>query len=130
MAQKQQEFISHSSGGCRFKIRHQHSWVSALFCIIDLLCSSGLPQWLSSKESTGNVGELGLVPRPGRSPQEEMTSHSNILAWKILRTEEFGGLKSIGLQRVRHNSTCAYTYTYTNTHTHTHTVHRVTNSQT
>ena len=26
-----------------------------------------------------------------------------ILAWKILRTEEAGGLKSIGLQRVGHD---------------------------
>ena len=102
MAQKQ-EFVSHSSGGCRFKIRHQHSWVSALFCTVDLLCSPGLPQWLSSKESTGSVGEVGSVPRPGRSPQEEMTTYSNILAWKISRTEELGGLQSIGLQRVRHN---------------------------
>ena len=32
-----------------------------------------------------------------------MTTHSSILAWKIPRTEEPGGLWSTGLQRVRHN---------------------------
>ena len=29
--------------------------------------------------------------------------HSSILAWRIPWTEEPGGLKSMGLQRVRHN---------------------------
>ena len=32
-----------------------------------------------------------------------MATHSNILAWRIPRTEEPGSLQSIGLQRVRHN---------------------------
>ena len=35
--------------------------------------------------------------------EEEMATHSSILAWNILRTEEPGGLQSIGLQRVRHD---------------------------
>ena len=40
----------------------------------------------------------------GEDPLEkEMATHSSILAWKILRTEEPGGLWSTGLQRVRHN---------------------------
>ena len=30
-----------------------------------------------------------------------MATHSNILAWKIPRTEEPGGLQSVELQRVR-----------------------------
>ena len=29
-----------------------------------------------------------------------MATHSSILAWRILRTEEPGGLQSMGLQRV------------------------------
>ena len=33
-----------------------------------------------------------------------MATHSSILAWKILWTEEPGGLQSIGLQRVGHES--------------------------
>ena len=31
----------------------------------------GLPWWLSSKESTCNAKDLGLIPRLGRSPGEE-----------------------------------------------------------
>ena len=31
----------------------------------------------------------------------EMATHSSILAWKIPRTEEFGGLPFMGLQRVK-----------------------------
>ena len=35
--------------------------------------------------------------------QKEMATHSSILAWKIPRTEEPGGLQSMGLKRVRYN---------------------------
>ena len=35
--------------------------------------------------------------------EEEMATHSKILAWKIPWTEEPGGLQSTGSQRVRHN---------------------------
>ena len=33
-------------------------------------------------------------------PEEEMATHSSILAWRISRTEEPGGLQFLGLQRV------------------------------
>ena len=36
------------------------------------------------------------------SLEKEMASHSSILAWRIPRTEEPGGLQSTGSQRVRH----------------------------
>jgi len=36
--------------------------------------------------------------------EKEMATHSSILAWKIPWTEEPGGLQSMGLQRVRHDS--------------------------
>ena len=35
--------------------------------------------------------------------EKEMATHSSILAWKILWTEESGGLQSTGSQRVRHD---------------------------
>ena len=35
--------------------------------------------------------------------EEEMATHSSILAWKILWTEESGRLQSMGSQRVGHN---------------------------
>ena len=34
--------------------------------------------------------------------EKEMATHSNILAWEIPRTEEPGGLQSMGSQRARH----------------------------
>ena len=35
--------------------------------------------------------------------EEEMATHSGILAWRIPQTEEPGGLQSMGLQRVTHD---------------------------
>ena len=35
--------------------------------------------------------------------EKEMETHSSILAWRILWTEEPGGLQSMGSQRVRHD---------------------------
>ena len=46
--------------------------------------------------------------------EKGMATHSCILAWKIPRTEEAGGLQSMGSQRVRQDWV-------TNTHTHTYT---------
>ena len=43
------------------------------------------------------------TPGSGRSLEKEMATQSNILAWRILWTEEPGGLQSVGWQRVRHN---------------------------
>ena len=36
-------------------------------------------------------------------PEKGMTTHSNILAWRIPWTEEPGGLQSMGSQRVGHD---------------------------
>ena len=55
---------------------------------------------LASAEAVRNTG---LIPGSGRSLEEEMTTHSSILAWKIPRTEEPEGLQSTGSQKVRHN---------------------------
>ena len=41
---------------------------------------------------------VGKVPL-----EEEMATHSSILAWEILWTEEPGGLQFMGLQRVGHD---------------------------
>ena len=37
------------------------------------------------------------------SQEKEMATHSSILAWRVLWTEEPGGLLSIESHRVRHN---------------------------
>ena len=50
-------------------------------------------------------------------PQEEgMAIHSSVLAWRIPMAEESGGLQSMGLQRVRHQSRTQlsdFTFTFT-----------------
>ena len=50
--------------------------------------------------------------------EEEMATHSSILAEKIPWTEKPGGLQSMGSQRVEHDRA---TESHTHTHTHTHT---------
>ena len=58
-----------------------------------------------SKESACNMGDLGLIPGLGRSPGEGNSYPlSSILAWRIPCTEEPGGLQSMGLQRIGHDS--------------------------
>ena len=47
--------------------------------------------------------DLGSVPGSGRSLEKGMTTHSNILDWRIPWTEEPGGLQFMGLQRVIHD---------------------------
>ena len=53
--------------------------------------------------NVGDTRDMGSIPGSGRSLENEMATHSSILAWKILWTEEPGGLQSMGLQRVRCN---------------------------
>ena len=55
------------------------------------------------KEFACNIGDMVSIPGLGRSPGEAMATHSSILAWGIPRTEEPGGLQSMGLQRVGHD---------------------------
>ena len=68
------------------------------------MTSPGLPWWLSNKESAynaGDSGDAGSIPGSGRSwipgsMEEDMTTHSSILAWRIPWAEEPGRLQSIG----------------------------------
>ena len=58
------------------------------------------------KNPLANAGDIKeAVPSLGREDplEEEMATHSSILARRSPWTEEPGGLQSIGLQRVRHN---------------------------
>ena len=54
----------------------------------------GFPNVSAGKESAcnaGDTGDVGSIPESGRSPGEG-NGNFNILAWKIPRTEEPGGL--------------------------------------
>ena len=55
------------------------------------------------KNPSADAGDSG--PTLGREDplEEEMTTHSTILAWEIPWTEEPGGLQSMGSQRFRHD---------------------------
>ena len=71
-----------------------------------VLQATGLPRWLSSKESTCNAGvqETRVRSHGQEDPLEEgMATHSSILAWRIPWIEEPGGLQSMGSQRVGHD---------------------------
>ena len=48
------------------------------------------------KVSAYNVGDLGSIPGSGRSLEEEVSTHSSILALKIPWMEESGRLQSMG----------------------------------
>ena len=50
------------------------------------------------KNPPASAGDVVLIPGSGRSPGGEMATSSNILAWRILWTEESGGLQSMWLQ--------------------------------
>ena len=70
----------------------------------------GFPSGTVIKNVPANAGDArdeGLIPGLGRSPGEEIATHSSILAWKIPWIEEPGRLYSLGLHRVGHN--LAYT---------------------
>ena len=47
-----------------------------------------------------DIRDVGLIPGQEDPPEEGMTTHSSILAWRIPWTEEFGQPQSIGLRRV------------------------------
>ena len=68
------------------------------------------------KNPPANIGDIrntGLIPELGRSPGRGhgkpfqgsffFLPYSNILAWRIPRTEEPGGLQFIGSHRVGHD---------------------------
>ena len=70
------------------------------------ICLWGFPGSSVVKNPSANAGDIrdtGSTPGPGRSLEEEMATHSSILAWKIPQMEETGRLQSMGSQRVRHN---------------------------
>ena len=72
--------------------------------ISKLSCQCDFPGSASDKESACQCRRHETwVRSPGwEEPlEEEMATHSNILAWKIPWTEEPGGLQSMGSQRVR-----------------------------
>ena len=63
-------------------------------------CFAGGSDGKESACNAGDTGGSGLIPRSGKSPEEEMATHCSILPWRIPWTEEPGGLWFMGSQRV------------------------------
>ena len=57
-----------------------------------------------------NAEDTGSILGQEDAMEEEMATHSSILAWRIPWTEEPGGLQFMGSQRVGRDS--AHTHTY------------------
>ena len=51
----------------------------------------------------GDPGDVVSISELERFPEEGVATHSSILAWRILWTEEPGRLQSLGSQRARHD---------------------------
>ena len=68
---------------------------------------TGLPQvtpTVKNLAESSRMKEIWIRSLGREDPLEkEMATHSNILAWRIPRTEKPDGLYSIGLHKVRHD---------------------------
>ena len=53
--------------------------------------------------NAGDKRDVGSILGQEDTLKEGMATHSSIVAWRIPRTEESGGLWSIGLRRVEHD---------------------------
>ena len=51
----------------------------------------------------GTTGDIGSILGQEDPLEEGMVTHSSILAWRIPRIEEPGGLQSVESQRVGHD---------------------------
>ena len=119
VASKQQELISHSSGGKNLRLGCQHGqiMVRTLFPVADcplLLCVWNTVSFNYAAFPGGStVKDLPAVQQPQEAyvrslgqedPLEEgMATYSCIVAWRILWTEEPGQLQSMGSQRAGHD---------------------------
>ena len=86
--------------------RNQRMMVTGYILNARTMESLGLPWWLSSKECAlmQESQEMQVPSLGGEDPLEEgMATHPSILAWRIPRIEEPGGLPSIVSQRVGHD---------------------------
>ena len=64
-----------------------------LFCLVCFPCGSVV------KNLPANAGDVGSIPGSGIPLEKEMATHSSILAWRILLTEEPSGRHSTGSQK-------------------------------
>ena len=61
------------------------------------------PGGSNGTKSAHNARDQCLIPGLGIYLQKGMATHSSILAWRIPWTEKYGGLQSMGSQRIGHD---------------------------
>ena len=82
-------------------LRHKSNEIMSFDLRWIVLGSSWVVQWVKSPSAMPEIPEIRVQSLGQEDPlEDEMASHSSILAWRILWTEEPGGLESIRLQRV------------------------------
>ena len=75
-----------------------------VICILSLENKNcGPPNGSDDKEFACNAGDQDSIPGSGRSPGEGNGNPLQYSCLEIPRTEEPGGLQSMGLQRVEHD---------------------------
>ena len=75
----------------------------------------GNPGSSDGKESACSAGDSDSIPGSKRSLENEVPTHSSILACRILWTEKPGGLQSMRSQRVGHDgATNTFAFTQIN----------------
>ena len=71
--------------------------------IINFKPAVPVTQWVKNPPAVQETQETQVQSLVWEHPLEEgMATHSSILAWKIPWTEEPGGVRSLGSQRVGH----------------------------
>ena len=78
------------TSGCCYKIQLTR-WLINNKDYFSVTETVGFPNGLVVKNLPSNEEDVGSIPRPGRSPREEMAAHFSILAWKIPWIEVPGG---------------------------------------
>ena len=63
-----------------------------------------------AKNPLADAASTGLIPGSARAPGIGITTHSNNFALRIPRTEEPGGIWSMGLRRARHGLVTEYAH--------------------
>ena len=82
-------------------LRHKSNEIMSFDLGWIYLGSSRVVQWVKNPPAMPEIQEVRVQSLGQEDPlEDEMASHSSILAWRILWTEEPGGLESIRLQRV------------------------------
>ena len=102
-----------ATAGCLFFSYTNKSWQTSYNQAVSW-CTTLCPTLAAQMIKNLPAVQESQVPSLGwEDPLEkQMATHSSILAWRILWTEEPGGLQSLGSQRVRHNrvtNTCTFT---------------------